>query len=182
MLFCILLWILCQQGEVQASPGRSPPCSVWVKEDVCSEHPVVRIGWWFGTSVYTNRLEHQSIICENMINLFLCSLVVTQPRESINILLLEPRAGNDRSVSAAVWQKACRVIIHVSRAVISDDILKAPVVRATHSVKVAKDNSFVMWWKRRGYWLKLLVGDVITQIQRIWLDLCICYQFLESVS
>jgi len=30
---------------------------VWVKEDVCSEHPVVRIGCWLGTSVYTNRLE-----------------------------------------------------------------------------------------------------------------------------
>jgi len=79
-----------------------------------------------------------------MINFFLCSLVVAQPRESMNILSLEPRAGNDRSVSAAVRPKTCRVIIHVSRAVISDDILEAPAVRATHSVKVAKDNSFVM--------------------------------------
>jgi len=69
------------------SPGESWQVSsvlVWVKEDVCSEHPVVRIGCWLGTSVYTNRLERWSIICENMINLFLCSLVVAQPRESMN--------------------------------------------------------------------------------------------------
>ena len=122
-------------GYVQAGPGRSPRCSVRIEEDVCSERPVVRIGWWLGTSVYTNRPEHRFIICVNMINFFLCSLVFAQPRESMNILSLEPRAGNHQSVSAAVRQKACRVIIHVSRAVISDDIPEAPAVRAIHSVK-----------------------------------------------